>query len=160
MIIRAERPSDYAAIRKMLASAFGGGQEASLVEALRAEGAINVALVAELDGRVGGHVVVSRLRSPVGGMALAPVAVEPTRQNQGVGSALVREAIDRAKGAGGQIMFVLGDPAYYRRFGFSTEASAAFQSPYAGPHFMALPLTDAPVVGGAVSYPAAFDKLS
>ena len=160
MIIRAERPADYAAIRKMLASAFGGGQEASLVEALRAEGAINVALVAELDGRVGGHVMVSRLRSPFGGVALAPVAVEPSRQNQGIGSALVCEAVDLAKDAGAQIMFVLGEPAYYGRFGFSTEAAAAFQSPYAGSHFMALALTDTPVAGAAVSYPAAFDKLS
>jgi putative acetyltransferase len=159
VIIRAETPADYDAVRNVLISAFGGVVEADLVEALRREEAIATALVAEIAGDVRGHIVMSRLRSPLDGLALAPVAVAPARHGRGIGSALILKAIDLAKADGGGIIFVLGEPAYYRRFGFSTDVAAPFQSPYAGPYFMALRLTEQAVHSGIVAYPAAFDGL-
>ena len=96
-IIRAETPADYAAIRNVLVSAFGGVVEADLVEALRREGVIATALIAEIAGEVCGHIVMSRLQSPSDGLALAPVAVAPTHQGEGIGSALILKAIDLAK---------------------------------------------------------------
>jgi putative acetyltransferase len=158
-IIRAETPADYVAIRNVLVSAFGGVVEADLVEALRRERVIATALAAEIAGDVCGHIVMSRLRSPSAGLALAPVAVAPLWQKQGVGSALILKAIDLAKADGSDIIFVLGDPIYYRRFGFSTEVAAPFQSPYAGPYFMALRLSEQTAHLGIVAYPAAFDGL-
>jgi putative acetyltransferase len=160
VIIRAETPADYAAIRNVLVSAFGGVMEANLVEALRLEGAISTALVAAIAGEVCGHIIMSRLCVPSSGLALAPVAVAPVWQREGIGSALILKAIDLAKAdSGSDIIFVLGDPAYYRRFGFSTDVAAPFQSPYAGPYFMALRLAEQAVVSGIVAYPAAFDSL-
>lgn len=158
-LIRAEAPADHAGVRKLLVSAFGGVAEADLVEALRREGAIAAALVAEIAGDVCGHIMMSRLRSPPNGLALAPIAVAPARQRQGIGSALMREAIDSAKANRYDIIFVLGDPDYYRRFGFSVEEAAAFQSPYSGPHFMSLRLAEEATRLGLVGYPVAFDGL-
>jgi len=159
VIIRAEAPRDYAAIRKVLIDAFGGTQEADLVEALRSDGALALALVAEIDGQVCGHVLMSRLASPSAGIALAPLAVDPERQNQGIGSALVREAIELTRAHGARMIFVLGDPVYYERFGFSGEVAAPFQSPYAGPHFMALALSSEHETVTPVVYAAAFERL-
>jgi putative acetyltransferase len=159
VIIRAETSADYAAIRNVLVSAFGGVVEADLVEALRRERAIATALVAEIAGEVCGHIVMSRLRSPSDGLALAPVAVAPTHQGEGIGSALILKAIDLAKADGSSIIFVLGVSEYYRRFGFSTEVATPFQSPYAGPYFMALRLAEQAALSGIVTYPAAFDSL-
>lgn len=159
MIIRAEAPADYAAIRSVLVSAFGGVAEADLVELLRRERSIAIALVAEIAGDVCGYIVMSRLRSPSDGLALAPVAVAPARQGAGIGSALVRKAIELARADGSSIVFVLGDPTYYRRFGFSAEVAAPFRSPYSGPHFMALRLAEQVTSSGTVAYPAAFDGL-
>jgi putative acetyltransferase len=158
-IIRAETPADYAAIRNVLVSAFGGVVEADLVEALRREGVIATALIAEIAGEVCGHIVMSRLQSPPDGLALAPVAVAPTRHGQGIGSALILKAIDLARAYSAGTIFVLGDPAYYRRFGFSTEVAEPFQSPYAGPYFMALRLAEQAALSGIVTYPVAFDSL-
>ena len=84
------------------------------------------------EGVVVGHVLLSRLVSPPGALALAPLAVLPDRQRRGVGSALVRAALARAREGGGAAAFVLGDPAYYGRFGFSAEAARGYASPYAG----------------------------
>jgi putative acetyltransferase len=104
-------------------------------------------------------VALSRLKSPARALALGPVAVRTARQGQGVGSALVRQANARARELGFDIIFVLGDPGYYSRFGFSVAEAAPFPSPYAGPHFMALRLSERSVPPVPVIYPRAFDKL-
>jgi putative acetyltransferase len=77
-----------------------------------------------------------------------------------VGSSLVREAIRRAREEGWSAIFVLGNPDYYRRFGFEVDAAAGFSSPYAGPHFMMLSLSPRVCpTAGDLKYPPAFAAL-
>ena len=161
MPIRDEMEADHAAVARLHRLAFGGDAEARLVDALRRSDAVAVSLVAQSDDAVVvGHVLLSRLVSPPGALALAPLAVLPDRQRCGVGSALVRAALARAREGGWAAAFVLGDPAYYGRFGFSAEAARGYASPYAGKHFMAAPLGPEPLPGGgAVVYPAPFADL-
>ena len=160
MIVREEAASDRGAIHALIAEAFGRDAEAGLVDVLRRDGDLVVSLVAETGGVVVGHIALSRLRSPERALALAPLAVALARRRRGVGAALVHNAIDRARRAGESILFVLGDPAYYTRFGFSAAAAAPYPCAYAGPHFMALQLDDSPAAVAAVAYPPAFDDLA
>jgi putative acetyltransferase len=139
--IRDESPRDWEAIYQMVSSAFGQSAEAELVEELRDTGASVVSLVAEEDGQIVGHIVLSKMDAPFPALALAPLSVIPTRQRKGIGSTLVERAVNRARGEGWAAIFVLGDPSYYERFGFDGDAATGFTSPYAGPHFMVLKLS-------------------
>ena len=160
MPIRDETEADHAAVARLHGLAFGGDAEARLVDALRRSGAAAVSLVAESGGVVVGHVLLSKLDAPEGALALAPLAVLPDRQRRGVGSALVRAALARAREGGWAAVFVLGDPAYYGRFGFSADAARGYASPYAGEHFMVAPLGAEPLpVVGAVLHPEPFAAL-
>jgi putative acetyltransferase len=160
MPIRDETVADHAAVGRLHRLAFGGGAEARLVDALRRSGAAAVSLVAECGGGVVGHVLLSRLISPPDALALAPLAVLPDQQRRGVGSALVRAALERARAGGWAAVFVLGDPAFYGRFGFEAEAARGYASPYAGEHFMAVRLGPGPLPGaGAMIYPEPFAAL-
>jgi putative acetyltransferase len=160
MPIRDETVADHAAVGRLHRLAFGGDAEARLVDALRRSGAAAVSLVAECGGGVVGHVLLSRLISPPDALALAPLAVLPDQQRRGVGSALVRAALERARAGGWAAVFVLGDPAFYGRFGFEAEAARGYASPYAGEHFMAVRLGPAPLPGaGDVIYPEPFAAL-
>lgn len=143
----------------VVAAAFGGDDEARLVARLHGDGDAAISLVADEQGAIVGHILLSRLVAPVRALALAPLAVAPGRQGSGVGSALVRVAIDRARQGGWQAIFVLGDVDYYGRFGFDGASAAGFSSPYAGPHFMALALAELPVGDGEIAYPRAFADL-
>ena len=142
MNIRDEQLGDAEAIHRVVTDAFGGEDEAKLVRALRAAGDIVTSLVAEDESRIVGHVLLSTMEAPFGAVALAPVSVTPSRQNCGIGAGLVRVSIERAMADGWDAIFVLGDPRYYRRFGFDIDAAGGFASPYAGPHFMMLALGD------------------
>jgi putative acetyltransferase len=159
VIVRTEAPDDRSAIREVVVEAFGGTQEADLIEDLRRHGALVVSLVADIDGHVCGHVAMSRLKSPPQTLALAPLAVANTRRRRGIGAALVRQAIDIAKLEESEMIFVVGDSAYYRRFGFTGDAATPFLSPYAGPHFMALKLAKGEVAAAPVVYDDAFNRL-
>jgi putative acetyltransferase len=139
--IRDESPRDWKAIFQVVSSAFGQPAEAELVEKLREDSSSVVSLVAEEDGEIIGHVLLSRMHAPFPALALAPVSVIPTRQRSGIGSALIGRAVDRARDEGWAAIFVLGDPNYYGRFGFDREAAGGFTSPYAGRHFMMLKLS-------------------
>jgi putative acetyltransferase len=103
----------------------------------------------------------SRLKAPFPALALAPVAVRPERQRMGVGSRLIREGIARSEAAGWSGIFVLGDPVFYRRFGFDVGKASGFISPYAGPHLMALSLggNELPTDTGSIQHAPAFAKL-
>ncbi len=160
MIVRGETRADQPAVYAVVAAAFARADEARLVEALRDAGDIELSLVAELDRRIIGHLALSRMTAPLPALALAPVSVIPSRQGQGVGARLIGRAVGLARQAGWAAIFVLGDPEYYARFGFSVEAASGFSSPYAGPHFMALPLSDplSPMTG-ALGHPPAFKAL-
>ena len=97
---------------------------------------------------------------PLRALGLAPVGVVPDRQNQGIGGALVEAAVAAARESGEQLLFLLGEPDYYGRFGFTAERAQPFASPYAGPYFQALALVElAPVKSGRASYAPAFAEL-
>ncbi len=159
MDVVAEELAHIEAIRLVIADAFGRCDEARLVDDLRRDGSLAVSLVAQEDGQVVGHAALSRLASPQRGLALAPVSVLTARQRRGIGSALVRSGIERARELGYEMVFVLGDPAYYSRFGFSVEEATRFPCRYAGPHLMALSLTGRVQPPDLVVYPEAFDRL-
>jgi putative acetyltransferase len=158
-IIRRERADDGPVVRALLQTAFGGSVEADIVEELRACGDLILALVAEQSGIIAGYAAFPRLELDLGERmvpvaGLAPVGVIPALQRQGVGSALIGEGIARLKDRGERLVFVLGEPDYYRRFGF--EVTDRFVSRYAGPYFQVLMLAaDAPSAG-EVFYPQAF----
>jgi putative acetyltransferase len=158
--VRDEKPEDRQSVYHVVSSAFGGAAEAALVDQMREDGDALVSLVAEEDGLIVGHVLLSRMAAPFPALALAPVSVIPSRQRRGVGSMLVKGAVNRARDEGWAALFVLGDPHYYERFGFSVEAAAGFTSPYAGQHFMVLPLgSPLPATTGELRHAGAFAAL-
>lgn len=162
--IRPESGGDAQMVRSVNLAAFPTAQEADLVDALRADGVSEISLVAEDGGRIVGQVMLSRMRvegdgRPYRALGLAPVAVLPERQREGIGSALIEVALGHAEHAGEEIVFLLGEPDYYRRFGFSAEAAAPFASPYAGPYFMAKSFVPLPRSGKA-AYAPAFGSLT
>jgi putative acetyltransferase len=165
IVIRDERRSDRAAVRTVIERAFGGAYEADLVEHLHADGDVIAALVAVANGVVAGHLLFSSLAVetcpvPLAAAALAPLAVMPGGQGEGIGSALVRHGLEACRAAGVDVVFVLGDPAYYRRFGFDSALAARFVSPFPSEAFMALALRpgalDDATATGSVSYAEAF----
>ena len=155
--IRDERASDAEGVHRVVATAFGRPDEAELVEELRRAGDSVVSLVAEEDGEIAGHVLLSKMGAPFRALALAPVSVAPARQRRGIGSALIKSAVERARKEGWAAIFVLGEPGYYARFGFDVAAAAGFTSPYAGEHFMVLALgTALPASTGELKHAKAF----
>ncbi|KRR30353.1 GNAT family N-acetyltransferase [Bradyrhizobium retamae] len=161
MIVRSETPGDIAAIRLVEEVAFGRSAEAQLVDDLRAAGDSVYSLVAVDDGTVVGHALFSRMKAPFPALALAPVAVLPEYRRTGFASRLIRQGITRSETAGWLGIFVLGDPAFYRRFGFDVGKASGFFSPYAGPHLMVLPLgkKELPTDTGIIAHAPAFAKL-
>jgi putative acetyltransferase len=158
--IRRERSSDIDAIRAVVEAAFPTKAEAVLVEALRAAGDAVVSAVAVENGTVLGHAMLSKMGGPFPIVGLAPVAVLPARQKQGIGSRVVTYALGLARESGWIGAFVLGAPTFYGRFGFSVDLARGFQSPYAGSHFMALALNGSlPLSAGQVDYAPAFAQL-
>ena len=159
-MIRYAKAGDHEAIASVLTEAFERPDEAQLVARLRADEDTLFELVAEEEGEVCGHVLFSRLwadRFELYG-ALAPLAVHPGRHRQGLGSKLVRSGIDCAREFGCFGLLVLGDPAYYGRFGFSAAAAGEVSAPYRGqPAFQALALEEDAFTGAMrVAYPDAF----
>mgnify|MGYP005833858151 CR=1 FL=1 len=166
--IRPERAEDEAAVRQVVELAFGRPVEARLVELLRRREQI-ISLVAEIDGQVVGHIMFAEVT--VGGWAcnvlgLAPLAVLPARQGQGVGSALVRQGLEACRQAGAAAVIVLGHPTYYPRFGFTPASSFGlrYENPHFSPEqieaaFMALELVPGGLagVGGLVGLGPEFD---
>jgi len=161
MMIRLETPGDVTAIRIVEEIAFGRRDEARLVDDLRAAGDAAFSLVAVDDGIVAGHAMFSRLQAPFAALALGPIAVLPEYRRTGIASQLIREGIARSEVAGWAAIFVLGDPAFYRRFGFDVRKARGFTSPYAGPHLMVLPIggDKLPITAGPIEYAPAFASL-
>lgn len=131
MILRPETPADAPAIAALLEAAFDGPTESTLVNFLRADGDLTLSLVAEDAGEIVGHLALSPVAAPFPALALAPVAVTPARQGRGIGAALIARAQALTPD---HTMIVLGDPAYYARFGFRP---VPWASPYAGPYLQA-----------------------
>lgn len=147
MIIRRERPSDLAAIHQVQARAFGGAAEADLVDVLRAHDKATLSLVAEDEGLIVGHILFSpvTIETATGlrrGLGLAPLAVVPERQGQGIGSLLAEEGLKQCRAEGHSFVVVLGHADYYPRFGFVPASRFGIKSEYdvADENFMACEL--------------------
>jgi len=167
ILIRPETAADQDAIRHVNRLAFGQDDEARLVDALRDGGFLRVSLVAEQAGQVVGHILFSDLPIITGAgmvpaLALAPMAVLPDFQNQGIGSALVRSGLDECRQQGHKIVVVLGHPHFYPRFGFSPKLASHLESQFSGgDSFMAVELVPGALdgVAGRVRYAPPFDDV-
>ncbi len=167
-IIRAERPEDAAAVRRVNELAFGQPAEADLVDRLRQACGHAVSLVADDDGIVG-HifftpVLVETTGTPVTGMGLAPMAVLPDRQRRGIGSELVRRGLDALRDCGCPFVVVVGHPEYYPRFGFERASKHRLVSRWVGipdAAFMALVLDPDRMAGvsGVARYRNEFNEV-
>jgi putative acetyltransferase len=162
-LILPEQPHHRERIRRVNEAAFGRPDEAGLVDALRADGAVLLLLIAEVDGQIAGHILFSRMtietpQATLPAVSLAPMAVLPERQRTNIGSQLVRHGLDQLRRQGERIVIVLGHEHYYPRFGFSTEKARYLSSPFPPEAFMALELVEGALVGvrGTVRYAAAF----
>ncbi|MBD9517586.1 GNAT family N-acetyltransferase [Pseudomonas sp. PDM22] len=160
--IRRERPEDVAVIAEVTTAAFAvaehrSGTEGAIVDALRTAGALSVSLVATLEGEVVGHVAFSPVTldgADLGWYGLGPVSVRPDLHGRGIGAALIRAGLERLNALGANGCVVLGDPAYYPRFGFRQDPAIQ----YAGvppEYFMALSL-DGSKAAGQVAYHSGF----
>ena len=156
--VRAETMNDREQIFQLHRAAFGEDSPGKLVDDLRAAQDAVISLVAAQDNIIIGHVMLSRIMAPIPALSLAPVGVHPDYQKQAIGSILITAAIEKAKQANEAVVFVLGSPEYYQRFGFNVAAALPFTSPYNGPDFMALMLRQDITPGGDIKYPAAFDQ--
>ncbi len=159
-----ERPTDAATLGALIDAAFAeaehrGGHEGAIVAALREAGALALSLVAlGEDGAAVGHVAFSPVH--IGSMAgdwygLAPLSVLPERQREGIGAALVEAGLARLRAMGAAGCVLLGDPDYYRRFGFRTIPGLTYGDAPA-PYVQAISFGGVQPVG-AIAYHAAFD---
>lgn len=168
--IRPEREEDFATIHELNLLAFRGEDEAKLIRRIRQSAGFipELSLVAERDGRVVGHllfspIIIETKKGSVPALALAPMAVWPEFQNQGIGSELVRQGLQECKRKGHRIVVVVGHPAYYPRFGFSQARRKGLEAPFPVPDeaFMVLELIPGALRGvkGDVKYPRVFDDV-
>lgn len=156
LLVRPETAADAPAVHAVHAAAFGRALEADLYDALRLDGdTLPLSRVGVADGAIVGSVVCSRAWvGEVEVVALGPVGVLPAWQRQGVGSALVRAVVAAATGE--PLLALLGDPAYYGRFGFAPDPLVAPPDPAWAEHFQVLRLRD-PSPTGTFRYARAFD---
>lgn len=161
-VIRLEIPPDAPAIRAVNEAAFGRPAEADLVTRLWEAGRVCLSLVADIDGEIAGHILFSDVS--VDGtddarmVGLAPMAVLPGRQNQGIGSALVRRGLEDCREFGYRGIIVLGHPAYYPRFGFVPASRFGISCEFDAPDeaFMAIDLAGERLPGGRARYAPEF----
>lgn len=160
--IRPERPEDVAIIREVTTAAFAmaehsSGTEGAIVDALRAAGALRISLVATEEDQVVGHVAFSPVTldgADIGWYGLGPVSVRPDLHGLGLGAALISAGLERLEKLGAKGCVVLGDPAYYRRFGFRQDPAIHYQG-VPPEYFMALSL-DGSKANGEVAYHSGF----
>lgn len=163
VILRPEFAEDRVAVRRVNVLAFGTADEADLVEALHRDGLVLSSIVAEAAGVVVGHILFSRMwvdsaAGAIDTVCLAPMAVVPSRQRGGIGSALVRQGIVEMEARGERVIVVVGHPAYYPRFGFERASGHSITSPFPDEAFMVLELKPGGLAGvsGSARYPSAF----
>ena len=173
--IRAESPDDFAAVDEVVAICFAGEApgtpvEVALVRGIRALPAFDprLSLVADLDGKVVGHLLFSPMtiesqQGDVPALALAPLAVLPGHESSRAGTRLMRAGLDACREAGHRIVIVLGHAKYYRHFGFRPARAMGIEPPGPWPDqaFMALALVPGALDGvrGKARYSAPFDEV-
>jgi putative acetyltransferase len=168
--IRPETPADRAAIFEVNLRAFGQPAEATLVDGLRRDGDFipELSLVAVVEGRIAGHILfppitIENPERRVPALALAPMAVLPELQHQGIGSLLVKEGLAACRLLLHRIVVVAGHPEYYPRFGFTPARARGIEAPFPVPDeaFMVIALLEGSLEGihGTVRYPHAFDAV-
>ena len=160
---RHEAPADREAISRVIRAAFDGEDEVRLVDTLRNAGHLLLSMVAEDDGEIVGHIAYSPMtvESEAGTYAaicLAPLAVTPSRQKQGVGGALMNASLAELRAAGGGAVFLLGHPSYYPRYGFRPARDFGVHYQDDRDAFMALELTPGTLdnVSGAARFAPEF----
>ncbi|BCP53263.1 GNAT family N-acetyltransferase [Kaistia sp. 32K] len=134
MKIRDEKPADREAINALVTAAFrdhphSNQREAQLVDALRDAGALTISLVAEEAGTIVGHIAFSAVTIDgvdKGWFGLAPVAVLPALQGKGIGRALIEAGLERLQALGATGCVLVGDPGFYRRFGFQADSRLTY----------------------------------
>jgi putative acetyltransferase len=162
MVIRNEEPADIAAITDVTIAAFkdhpiSNQTEQFIVDALRAADALTLSLVAEIDGRVVGHIAFSPVtisNGATGWCGLGPISVLPEFQKQGVGKSLVTKGLSLLKEMGAQGCALVGDPSYYSRFGFQNYSEMVHEG-VPQEVFLASPFTEN-VPNGTVVFHEAF----
>ena len=167
--VRPETAEDIRAIDVVHISAFGGEAEAHLVSALRESTTYNRELsqVAELGGRIVGHVLLTRVPLRKDGeekhvLALGPMSVVPSQSHRGIGSELINASIKLAKDKGYGAIVVLGHPEYYKRFGFvpARDLRVSCNLPAPEDALTAMEIVDGNLAGGGhVEYPEPFVSL-
>jgi putative acetyltransferase len=163
MGIRLEESADWSTLYAIYAAAFGQLAEADLVQHMYKDGDLILSLIAYAD-EPAGHIAYSRLilhETPsIKAAVLAPLAVAPPFQKQGVGAALVQNSLKRLMDKNYDLILVLGEPHYYSRFGFTPRLAERLKTPYDGPHLQAFALSDkGKGAHGSVSYAQAFVEL-
>jgi putative acetyltransferase len=162
MDIRFERAADVPVIRYVNQVAFAGTFEADLVDALRAQARPLISLVADEAGDVVGHILFSPVTLSSAPerlvMGLAPMAVVPERQRQGIGTLLVTAGLSECRALGAAAVVVLGHPQFYPRFGFVPASRFGVTTEYDVPDdtFMALEIEPGALTPGSIRYHAAF----
>lgn len=168
--MRQERVEDRQQVHDLLVEAFGQKDEAELVENLRKceEFVPELSIVGVEDDKVIGHILFTPLKvegekGTFDALALAPLAVHPNHQKVGIGSSLVEHGLEECRRLGHRMVVVLGDPNYYRRFGFRTARKRGIDTKIkvADQYFMVLALVEGALdgVGGVVRYLPPFSEL-
>jgi putative acetyltransferase len=164
--IREDRVDDVVAVRDLNRRAFGQDQEGNVVDALRANGAALLSLVATLNDRVVGHIMYSPavIAGRVKGAALGPMAVLPDYQRRGIGTKLIETGNRKLKDAGCPFIVVVGHADYYPRFGFRPASEHGIKCEWDVPDevFMLLVLDEAKMkdVSGLAKYRYEFSTVS
>jgi putative acetyltransferase len=133
-VVRPERPGDVSAIHAVHAASFPTDTEARLVSRLRQARRLSVSLLAEADGSIVGHVAFSPVSTATGavGAGLAPIAVLESHRRQGIAAQLIEVGLVECRSQGFGWAVVLGEPAYYTRFGFRPAAAFGLSDEYGG----------------------------
>jgi putative acetyltransferase len=166
--IQPEKDEDYTAIHGIYVLAFGRENEARLIENLRKSPDFipGLSLVAVKDKMIVGHILFSRIaiQTKTGSfpaLSLAPMAVHPEFQKQGIGSKLIRQGLVRCRKLGHKIVVVVGHPNYYPRFGFTSARAKGLEAPFPVPDkaFMVVELTAGALntITGMVIFPTEFE---
>ena len=168
MTIRPEQADDIAAVHALNEAAFGQPAESYIVDALRAACPDAISLVAVEEERIVGHIFFSPVEIATGdrtiqGMGLAPMAVLPERQRQGIGTQLIRAGIEAMRAGRSPFIIVLGHPEYYPRFGFLPASSHGISCQWEGvpdEAFMVMILDETAMAGvsGTAKYRDEFDQ--